>query len=380
MVRFQITKQTAQRLLATCSVVLAVVALGAREASAQPVGGGGKTPTLPSTVVNSYLATPGAMSDLASKFLRDNANQASPHGQGQGAANPLGGGADLAVSSGGAAQPSYKFWMEGYGLHARTGAQNVFTGDDRKTWGGIAGLGITLPSGWSYGVSVDQGQTKIDLTGLTQNSRLNLTQLGANAAYETGPWTFSAAGIYGFGDVNSHRTDSGGINIANYDVSLWGAIGEVSYYWSTGTATTSWRVVPKVGIDWTHISIDPFTESGGAIPVTATGQTIDRGRVFAATEVGYSWLVGKTIYDISGYARVVDIFSQNVDSVFATATNGAALPRLVAGVIDDKFELDLGAATSVKLSDAVRLYAIYDGRFRDGFTSHGGTLGVEYRW
>jgi len=32
------------------------------------------------------------------------------------------------------------------------------------------------------------------------------------------------------------------------------------------------------------------------------------------------------------------------------------------------------------VSDALRLYAIYDGRFRDGFTSHAGTLGLEYRW
>ena len=41
---------------------------------------------------------------------------------------------------------------------------------------------------------------------------------------------------------------------------------------------------------------------------------------------------------------------------------------------------DAGASASVKLSDALRLYAIYDGRFRDGFSAHAGTLGFEYRW
>jgi len=138
--------------------------------------------------------------------------------------------------------------------------------------------------------------------------------------------------------------------------------------------------VPKIGIDWTRIEIDPFTESGGAIPIIATAQNTERVRGFAGAEIGYSWLVNKTIFDIAGYARVVDIFSQDVDSVLASAANGAALPRLVPGVLDDRFEFDAGASTSVKISDALRLYALYDGRFRDGFTAHAGTIGLEYRW
>ena len=376
--RFHITL----RRLAACSAALALAALGAHDAAAQappnppPVQ---TTPILEASVVNSHLSAPGALFDLATKFLRDNANKAAGHGLA--GLNPLGGGADLAVSGGEtAARPSYRFWAEGYGLRSRTGVQNTFTGDDRKTFGGIAGLGVTLPSGWSAGVSVDQGQTKINVRDLPQSSRIDLTQIGGNIAYETGPWSFTAAAIHGFGDVRASRTDAGGAISANYDAKLWGAIGEVSYYWSSGTATAAWRVVPKIGIDWTRIEVDPFTESGGAIPIIATAQNTERVRGFAGAEVGYSWLVNKTIYDVAGYARVVHIFSQNVDSVLATSANGAALPRLVPGVVDDRFEFDAGASTSVRLSDALRLYAIYDGRFRDGFTAHAGTIGFEYRW
>jgi uncharacterized protein with beta-barrel porin domain len=369
--------QVTLRAVATCSLVLALAALGGRDASAQPGPPPPVIPDLPTSVVNSYLSAPGALSDLTTKFLRDNANQAAAHAMGS--LNSLGGGADLAAGEV-AARPIYRFWGEGYGLRSRTGAQNVFTGDDRKTYGGIAGVGMTLPSGWSFGASIDQGHTKIDVRGLPQSSKIDLTQIGGNAAYETGPWTFTLAGIYGFGDVSARRADAGGINIADYGAKLWGTIGEISYYWSSGSSTASWRVVPKIGFDFTHISVDPFTESGGAIPVAATAQTTDRFRGFAGAEVGYSWLVNKTIFDVAGYARVVDIFSQDVDSVLAAATNGAALPRLVPGVLDDRFEFDAGVSTSMKVSDALRLYAIYDGRFRDGFTSHAGTLGLEYRW
>jgi len=373
--------QISLRLPAALLIGLILAVLAGQDASAQgPPPPPGPQP-LEASVVNSYLSTAGAISDLTSKFLRDNASQAATSSKNGGTLNTLGGGADLAVSGGeAAARPSYRFWGEGYGLRSQTGAQNTFTGDERKTFGGIAGVGVSLPSGWSAGLSIDQGQTKIDVTGLPQSSRIDLTQLGGNIAYETGPWTFIAAGIHGFGDVRASRTDAGGAISANYDVKLWGAISEVSYYWSSGSATAAWRVVPKIGIDWTRIEIDPFTESGGAIPIIATGQNTERVRGFAGAEVGYSWLVNNTIYDIAGYARVVDIFSQNVDPVLATAVNGAALPRLVPGVIDDRFEFDAGASASVKLSDALRLYAIYDGRFRDGFTAHAGTIGFEYRW
>ena len=39
-----------------------------------------------------------------------------------------------------------------------------------------------------------------------------------------------------------------------------------------------------------------------------------------------------------------------------------------------------GATLSAKVTDAVRLYAVYDGRFRSNFTSHTGTAGVEFRF
>jgi uncharacterized protein with beta-barrel porin domain len=49
-------------------------------------------------------------------------------------------------------------------------------------------------------------------------------------------------------------------------------------------------------------------------------------------------------------------------------------------VAEGKFGLDAGVVASVRLSPIARLYALYDGRFRNGFQSNGGTLGLELRW
>src|SRR6185436_15894780 len=95
------------RALAAVSVLLVSAVFGTRDAAAQfnPT----PTPPLDATVANSYLSAPGAIFDMATKFLRDNANQARVTGFGQGALNPLGGGADAAA----AARPRYRFWGEG---------------------------------------------------------------------------------------------------------------------------------------------------------------------------------------------------------------------------------------------------------------------------
>jgi uncharacterized protein with beta-barrel porin domain len=358
------------RIAAGTSILFAALMAYSQPAFAQSLA----PSQLPSGIANSALSAPSAISDLASKFLRDTANQAKASQFAPGANNPGGGGADIA--DGISAAPRYRSWLEGYGTRSQTGAQNQFTGDMRRSYGGIAGLGMTLSPGLSVGASVDQGRTKIDISVLPQSSRIDLTQFGANVVYETGPWTFTAAGIHGIGHIRARRSDAGGEIAASYDASLWGAIGEVSYYWSSG----QWRIVPKIGIDWTRISVDPFVESGGAVPITATRQNTERVRAFAGAEAGYYWMAGTTLYDLSVYGRVVDILSQDVDSVFATANVAGYSPRTIAGIVDSRFEFDTGASATMKISDNLRFYLIYDGRFRDGFSAHGGTLGVELRW
>ena len=88
----------------------------------------------------------------------------------------------------------------------------------------------------------------------------------------------------------------------------------------------------------------------------------------------------KTVLDLSWYGRGVDIIHQQVPSLTINAAAGPATPITVIGVSESKYGFDTGAAASVRLSPLARLYALYDGRFRNGFQSHGGTVGLELRW
>ena len=76
----------------------------------------------------------------------------------------------------------YRAWFEGYGVESHMDPISDFRGDRRETWGGVAGFGVTTAPGVSFGFSVDQGRSKIDITPLSQRAVVDLTQFGANVA------------------------------------------------------------------------------------------------------------------------------------------------------------------------------------------------------
>jgi uncharacterized protein with beta-barrel porin domain len=316
------------------------------------------------------------MFDLGTRYLQllgglgGPTAQASLFGTGP---NPGGGGAPAPP-----APPRYRVWTELYGVAANTGAQTTFPGDARRTYGGVAGLAMNVTPNATLGLSLDQSRTRIDVTGLPQHATLDLTQIGVNGAYEMGAWTFSAAGVAGFAGIDSTRgTVTFSPATASYRADLWGAIAEASYYVPLGST----RIVPKFGGDWTQTHADAYLETGGGIEaVSVPPADAHRGRIFAGAEVGNTWISGGTVFDLSAYAKGVDILSQGVPILTVSAVSGPAIPVTVFGVSESKYGIDAGAMASLRLSPISRLYAVYDGKFRDGFQSHGGTLGLEFRW
>jgi uncharacterized protein with beta-barrel porin domain len=313
---------------------------------------------------------------LGTKYLQLLGNQGGPTwqaGQFGAGPNPGGGGA-----SAGPEPPKYRVWTELYGLTANTGAQAFFPGDARRTYGGVAGFSMNVASNATVGISVDQSKTRIDITSLPQHATLDLTQVGINGAYEWGAWTFSGAGVYGFGNVDQSReTTFFGPALAAYRARLWGVIGEANYYVPLGSA----RIVPKFGGDWTQTHTDGYAEVGGLLEAVSVPDAMaNRGRIFAGAEVGNTWVKGTTVFDLSAYAKGIDILFQRVPNLAVNSVVGLATPVTVFGVQESKYGVDTGAMASMRLSPLARLYAVYDGKFRDGFQSHSGTLGLEFRW
>ena len=368
------------RALRALSVAASLVVISGGAGHAQFVAGPPVNARAPIPQVDATSAAIGASADyalfgLGSRYLQILSNLGGPSsfrslfGTG---ANPGGGGAPASTDD-----PRYRAWTELYGVAAQTGAQNVFPGDTRRTYGGTAGIAMNVTPDAMLGLSVDQSRTSIDIVGLPQHAAFDLTQAGLNGSYQWGSWTFSGAGVVGVAGIDSNRDTPFGPATASYRASLWGVVGEADYLIALGSA----RVVPKFGADWTQTRADAYSEMGGGIDaVSVPASDADRGRIFAGLEVGNTWATNSTVFDLSGYAKVMDILVQHVPDLTVTAVSGPATPVTVFGVSESKYGVDAGASASLRLSPLARVYLNYDGKFRDGFTSHGGTVGMEFRW
>jgi len=315
---------------------------------------------------NSQLSVNASQLDIGSSFLQRLGREAT---YGYAARDNSGGGG----ASQSTAEPLYRTWAETYGIRARTAAQGTFVGDKRGTLGVVGGIGATVAPGLNVGFSADQSQTWIDVPLALQTATLGMTQLGINASYSNGPWTVAMVAVHGFAQISSNRTTLLGGAHANYRGSIDGVLGELNYTYSFSQS----RIVPKLALEYVSARTDRFSEAGGLNPVTVADGHGERARVLAGAEIGHYWIIGQQAIDVSAYGKFVDNFVQNMGAVQVSLGNNAIS---VQGIRESRNGADAGAAASWILSNAARLYANYDGRFRDGYQAHQGTLGVELRW
>jgi uncharacterized protein with beta-barrel porin domain len=356
------------------AVLFFVAALGG-EAAAQCPGGpfnaaGPNCSPVPAYTSNSHVAGQAVLLDSGGRTMQHLGALMSNRNAASAGNNPQGGGAEPEMPQ------RYRAWFEGYGLRSRADAQGDFAGDRRTTAGGVAGFGVTVAPGFNVGLSVDQSHTHVKIDDAVQSGRIDLTQIAAIAAYETGPWNIGATLIRGFGNVRTSRTDAAGQSVADYNARLWGAMIEVGYYHELPNNS---RLLPKLSFDWTRARSDAFLETGSA-PVSGSATTSSRTRMLIGAELGHTWLMQRTIMDFSVYGRFVDNLSQKFGQFQISDPSGGTIPRLVGGFFESRTGADAGAALTAKLSEAVRLYALYDGRYRGNFVSHTGTVGAEFRW
>lgn len=316
---------------------------------------------------NSHFAAHAAQFDIGSSFLQRLGREAT---YGFAARDNSGGGG----ASQSTADPVYRTWAESYGISSHTAAQGTFVGDRRKAIGTVGGIGATIAPGLNVGFSADESRTQIDVPLALQNGTLGMTQIGVNASYTNGPWTLAAAAVHGFARISTSRSTTLGSALANYRGSIDGALAELNYNYSFGQS----RIVPKVALEYMSARTDRYSEVGGLLPVNVAEAHGERARVLVGAEMGHYWIVGQQAIDVSAYGKFIDNFSQNVGSVQVSLANNNAIN--VQGIRESRNGTDAGGAVSWIYSNAVRFYANYDGKFRDGFQSHQATAGVELKW
>jgi uncharacterized protein with beta-barrel porin domain len=350
-------------------VVLAGVMSAAQAQSPSPTPTPTPSPTPSPTpiVTNSMVSSSAAVTNLGSNFLERLGNQQGGFNRLQ-RTNPGGGGASEAAEA-----PRYRTWFEGYGNYTKDGPVGDFVGDTRKTWGGVAGFGARVAPGINLGLSIDQSRSAIDIPLALQSATIDLTQIGFTASVDSGPWTWASAVVHGFGNVNSRRDTGLGIAAAGYNARLDGVLWEICYYWTRDQG----RIVPKAAFEYVRAQTGSLQEVGGFDPATATGATVQRGRLLIGAEIGHYWIFDGKILDLSGYGKFVDNVVQNFSDI--TVSQGVQTITF-QGIGESRYGADAGASASLSLTNTARHYVNNDAKLRAAMQSHQGTLGLELKW
>ncbi|MGE3148800.1 MAG: autotransporter domain-containing protein, partial [Pseudorhodoplanes sp.] len=132
--------------------------------------------------------------------------------------------------------------------------------------------------------------------------------------------------------------------------------------------------------EWTQTTADNFIESGGATPVLGNAQLSQRTRLSWGAELGHTFVLERSLLDLSFTGKMIDNVSQTGGVVQISSTAGPAAPRIVQAANEGRYGFDATAIVSWIFAPGWRLYGLYDGRFHDGFTSNGGTVGLEVKW
>jgi outer membrane autotransporter protein len=139
------------------------------------------------------------------------------------------------------------------------------------------------------------------------------------------------------------------------------------------------RIVPKLAFEYVRSQTDAFREQGAAFfLVTASEASAERARALIGAEVGRYFILDRKILDLSAYGKFIDNFHQAFSTV--TVSIPGFQPVAVQGIGESRYGADAGAAVSLSLSNNFRVYARYDGRFREHFEAHQGTAGLEVKW
>jgi len=171
------------------------------------------------------------------------------------------------------------WWLKGFGYTGRQGARDGMSGYDTSIVGAM--IGYDVPAGANTRVGFGLGYARSGIDGQTFGSGSADTKFDSYrgtvyVVHEAGPWFAHAdasLGLNGYTGVRNisftgvQRRAEADYNGQDYTTSIGGG-----YRW----ATNGFIVTPRASLQYTHVDVDGYTESGaGDIGLRVRSQSYD---------------------------------------------------------------------------------------------------------
>ncbi|MEM7446084.1 MAG: autotransporter domain-containing protein [Pseudomonadota bacterium] len=250
------------------------------------------------------------------------------------------------------------------------------SGFDSEAFGIAVGVDHQVADNVIAGLSFTYSDISVDSTGASSaTADIDSYQISLYGGYEQGPWFINGLIGYTFSDVDTNRNSIVGPIGGSFDVDGVNIVANAGYEFVVGNGT---RLIPSVGLEYTNLSQDSFTESGGL------NLNVDRGDVeFLVLRIGGEvshdfeadgWTISPSLRLGYAYDAIGD--AQTFDVSFA----GAPAPFTLATTEPSESRFEFGVGVDVANTDGLTISLEYDGVVTSDYDSHGGFIRAAYRF
>lgn len=337
-------------------------------------------------------ATFGAVSALSTaaeistalKTLLPDVSGASTHGAIQGR--------DAAVTTIESRMDVARAEMEGTGISSGSSASKsgawgqVFGGkqdqDTKKGVNGyqadVAGVSLGLDTAVSdqarVGAALSYANTSAE--GILQNTDIDSYQLSLYGTYDAGKLYYEGIAGFAYNDYDADRTlFNNSVARANYNGQQYDLQGKVGYRLD---AQGGLNFIPFVGLDYTHLVTDNYTETGSTANLTVDTKDIDVFRSELGAKVAYPVSSNGVTY--SPHASLAWSYDFVGDEVKTTSnfTSVTGTTFTAEGAEVDRNSFKLGAGLDVLTQDNLTVSLDYDYEGSAKFDSHAGSVKARF--
>jgi uncharacterized protein with beta-barrel porin domain len=240
---------------------------------------------------------------------------------------------------------------------AREGARTDAPGFKSNTVNVLAGFDRRITDSIVAGVFGGYALTRGDIDNVGSHTKISTGTIGGYGTYQAPGWFATVMGLYGFSDYDTTRVAVGTSNTAAFSgdhYSIRGTLG-------TDLRVSGWVVTPEIGLQYTRVMTDGFTERGSAAALVVGADSSESLRSSVGARFAYDYALNGSVLTPELRLAWLHEFSDGVRGInasFSDTTLPGSFITSTGSALRDRGVI--GAGVSGKLAPLTVLSVNYD--------------------